>query len=88
MEPAQMQRFLNDYSVRQAQQMLARWKQLAFYLIVKYNDMAVKPDENGVFTRSKHGLGATVERPGYPQSFARRLVREAGARYAVPEEKK
>jgi hypothetical protein len=50
--------------------------------------MAVKPDENGVFTRSKHGLGATVERPGYPQSFARRLVREAGARYAVPEEKK
>ena len=88
MEPAQMQRFLNDYSVRQAQQMLARWKQLAFYLIVKYNDMAVKPDENGVFTRSKHGLGATVKRPGYPQSFARRLVREAGARYAVPETKK
>ena len=88
MEPAQMQRFLNDYSVRQAQQMVARWRQLAYYLIVKYNDMAVKPDVNGVFTRSKHGLGATVKRPGYPQSFARRLVREAGARYAVPEEKK
>jgi hypothetical protein len=88
MEPAQMQRFLNDYSVRQAQQMLARWKQLAFYLIVKYNDMAVKPDENGVFTRGKHGLGATVKRPGYPAPFARRLVREAGDRYAVPEEKK
>jgi len=88
MEPAQMQRFLNDYSVRQAQQMLARWKQLAYHLIVKFNDMAVKPEENGQFTRSKYGLGATVKRPGYPKSFARRLVNEAGARYAVPEEKK
>lgn len=88
MEPAQMQRFLNDYSVRQAQQMLARWKQLAFHLIVKFNDMAVKPEENGQFTRSQYGLGATVKRPGYPQSFARRLVNEAGARYAVPEKKK
>jgi len=88
MEPAQMQRFLNDYSVRQAQQMLARWKQLAFHFIVKFNDMAVKPEENGQFTRSKYGLGATVKRPGYPKSYARRLVQEAGVRYAVPEEKK
>jgi hypothetical protein len=83
-----MQRFLNDYSIRQAQQMLARWKQLAFHLIVKFNDMAVKPEENGQFTRSQYGLGATVKRPGYPQSFARRLVKEAGARYAVPETNK
>jgi hypothetical protein len=50
--------------------------------------MAVKPEENGQFTRSKYGLGATVKRPGYPKSFARRLVQEAGVRYAVPEEKK
>ena len=88
MEPAQMQRFLNDYSVRQAQQMLARWKQLAYHLIVKFNDMAVKPEENGRFTRTKYGLGATVKRPGYPKSFARRLVNEAGDRYAVPVTKK
>ncbi|MBQ2607580.1 MAG: C69 family dipeptidase [Paludibacteraceae bacterium] len=53
MESAEMQRFLNAYSIQQAQQMLARWQQLAFYLVVKYNDMAVKPDENGVFKRSK-----------------------------------
>ena len=86
MEPAEMQQFLNDYSIEQAQQMLARWQQLAFYLVVKYNDMASKPEENGRFTRSKHGLGATVRRPGYDKPFARRLVKEAGDRYAVPEE--
>ena len=87
MTPEQMQQYLNNYSIQQAQQMLARWKQLAIYLIVKYNDMAVKPDENGTFKRSRYGLGATVERPGYPETFVRRLVKETGDRYAFPEEK-
>jgi hypothetical protein len=85
MEPQAMQRFLNDYSVQQAQQMLARWQQLAFYLVVKYNDMTVRPEENGRFARGKYGLGATVKRPGFPTPYARRLVKEAGDRYAVPE---
>ena len=81
MEPQQCQRFLNDYSVRQAQQMLARWQQLATYLIVKYNDMAVKPEKDGHFLRTKHGLGAPVKRPGYPETFRRRLVQKTGDRY-------
>ena len=88
MQPEDAARFLNDYSVKQAQQMLARWKQLAFYLVVKYNDMAVKPEENGRFTRTKYGLGATVKRPGYSQSFARELIRQTGDRYAKPESEK
>ncbi len=81
MEPQQRQRFLNEYSVRQAQQMLARWQQLATYLIVKYNDMAVKPEKDGRFLRTKHGLGAPVKRPGYPETFRRRLVQNTGDRY-------
>lgn len=86
MEPAQRQQLLNDYSVRQAQQMLARWKQLAVYLIVRHNDMAVKPvDAQGRFLRSKEGFGAAVQRPGYPTPFARRLVQQTGDRYSKPE---
>ena len=86
MQPAEMQRFLNDYSVSLAQQMLARWKQLAIFLIVRHNDMAVKPvDEQGRFVRNKEGLGATVKRPGYPLPFARRLVKETKGRYVTPE---
>ena len=81
MEPQQRQRFLNEYSVRQAQQMLARWQQLATYLIVKYNDMAVKPEKDGRFLRTKYGLGAPVKRPGYPETFRRRLVQKTGDRY-------
>ena len=87
MEPAARQKYLNDYSVAQALRMLARWKKLATYLIVKYNDMAVKPDENGQFKRGKYGLGARVKRPGYSPAFARRIVKETGDRYLAPEEK-
>ena len=85
MESAQMQQFLNDYSIRQAQNMLERWKQLAFYLVVKYNDMIVKPEENGQFKRTQYGLGATVKRPGFPTPYARELIRQTGDRYVAPE---
>lgn len=85
LQPDAMQKFLNDYSIRQAQQMLARWKQLAFYLVVKYNDMTVKPESDGRFTRTEHGLGSRVERPGFSQHYAREIIRQTGDRYAVPE---
>ena len=79
-------KYLNDYSNAQAQQMLARWKQLACYLIVKYNDMAVKPEENGRFKRTPEGIGARVERPGFPHAFAQKYVRETGSQYETPTE--
>lgn len=78
-------KFLNSYSNEKAQQMLARWKQLAIYLIVKYNDMAVKPTENGRFLRTKTGLGAKVVRQGFPENYARRLAKETGDKFKQPE---
>lgn len=80
-------KYLNDYSNEKAQQMLARWKQLAVYLIVKYNDMVVKPEENGVFKRTKTGIGVPVERPGMPAKYARELIKATGDKYLIPNEK-
>lgn len=77
--------YLTDYSNTQAQQMLARWKELAIYLIVKYNDMAVKPTKDGKFLRTKTGNGATVKRTGFPEKVARALVKQTGDRFASPE---
>ena len=79
-------KYLNDYSNLKAGQMLERWKQLAIYLIVKYNDMTVKPEADGAFTRTKTGLGARVGRPGFPNKVAREIVRTTGDKYAVPTE--
>lgn len=80
-------KLLNDYGIEKAQQMLDSWNKLAVYLIVKYNDMAVKPEANGKFKRTKTGLGATVARPGYPAGFAREMYRINGDKYVVPETK-
>ena len=79
-------KYLNTYSNTKAQQMLERWKELAFYLIVKYNDMAVKPDQNGKFLRTKEGLGATVKRVGSPAAFQKKLAETTGDKFLVPTE--
>ncbi len=79
---------LTQYSVDKAQDMLECWRNLATYLIVKYNDMAVKPEKNGKFQRTPEGLGADVVRPGYSEKVARELIKQTGDRYAMPEEKK
>ena len=79
-------KYLNTYSNTKAQQMLERWKELAFYLIVKYNDMAVKPDQNGKFLRTKEGLGATVKRVGSAAAFQKKLTETTGDKFLVPTE--
>ena len=84
---AEAVKFLNNYSNEKAQQMLARWKQLATYLIVKFNDMIIKPEADGKFTRTKTGLGARPARPGYPAPYARHYVKQTGKKYAAPAEK-
>lgn len=68
--------FLTKYTCMQADNMIARWRQLATFLIVRHNDMAVRPvDEKGQFKRGKYGLGETVKRPGYPEEFRRQLIK-------------
>ena len=79
-------KYLNEYSNRKAEEMLNCWKDLAFYLIVKYNDMIVKPDVNGRFKRTPEGLGDKVARPGYPETYRKRLVKETGSKYECPAE--
>lgn len=78
--------YLTKYSCRLGEEMLSSWKDLAYHLIVKYNDMAEKPETNGQFERSKYGLGATVKRPGYPERTARRLTESTGDKFATPTE--
>lgn len=80
-------KYLNDYSNQTAQSMLSRWKTLATHLIVKYNDMAIKPETKGQFTRTKTGIGATVIRPGFPKPFAKKLTEQTGDKFMVPKAK-
>lgn len=85
LEGAARVKYLNDYTIEQAQKMLARWQQLAFYLIVKYNDMIVHPEESGKFKLTPTGNPAKVVRPGYPERYARELIKQTGDKFIVPD---
>ena len=82
---AEALKLLNAYSNQKAADMLARWKQLAIYLIVKYNDMAVKPEKDGKFQRTATCIGVPVKRPGYTDYMRHELIRQTGDRFKVPE---
>ena len=76
---------MTDYSCQKAEQMMDRWRQLAYFLIVKYNDMVERPDRDGQFYYNEHGLGATVRRPGMPANFAREFNRHSKDRMKTPK---
>lgn len=75
--PAKAKAALIEYTTEKAQQMIERWQQLAVYLIVKYNDMVVKPERSGRFVRTPNGIGERPERPGYPVEYAREMLKHA-----------
>jgi peptidase, family C69 len=77
-------KYLNDYSVQKSNEMITRWRELAIHLIVKFNDMAIKPEKDGKFLRTPTGLGERVQRPGYSDYFKRELVKQTGDKYAIP----
>lgn len=86
-DPARAKAYLTDYSVQCAKQMMNRWKQLGEYLIVKFNDQAIKPEKDGKYEMTPDGLGKAVERPGFDKSYREAIVKETGDKYLVPSNK-
>lgn len=76
--------YLTDYSCKKGDEMICRWRQLAIYLIVKFNDMAEKKEVNGRFEVTPEGVSKVV-RPGYPEATARKIAEQTGDRYVVPD---
>ena len=84
MTEAEARKFLTAYSHRTAQAMMDVWNQLAQTIIVKYNDMAVKKtDENGQYLKTPGGNQRPVNRPGYPETYRRKIIQETGTKYFV-----
>ena len=74
---------LTKYTAETAMSTMEAWGNLAKFLIVKHNDMVVKPEENGVFKRTETGEGVFPVRPGYPEQFNRRIAKETEERYLM-----
>lgn len=75
--------FLTSYSIEQAQYAFDSWKKLGEYLMIKYMDGIVRKEENGKFKNNEHGNPDSPNRPGYPEDFYRKIVKETGDKYKV-----
>ena len=85
--PEKAKQLLDQYTGLCAELMLHQWKELGMKLIVKYNDQAIKPEENGEFTRTPYGLGTPPKRVGFDENFRKVIVKETGDKYLVPDNK-
>jgi dipeptidase len=86
-DPTAAKNMLTNYSVACAQSTHDAWRKLGEFLILKYNDGAVRPEKNGKFLRDKWNMPLRVKRPGYPEDFLREYVKQTGNRYLVPTKK-
>ena len=83
--PEKAKDFLTNYTDMTARTTVDRWKKLAEFLIVRYNDGARKKVKNGKMVAPETGNVAPLERPGYPEEFLKELVKATGDRYKSVE---
>lgn len=83
--PAKAKEYLTNYTHMTAQTAVDSWKKLGEFLIVRYNDGAVKRMQNGQLQRPKIGNTAPLDRPGYSKEFLQELVKATGERYKMKE---
>lgn len=69
---------LNEFSLQQADHMMAKWRELDHFLLVKYIDGNVKKETNGKFERTETGMAAFPNQPKYPDWFYKMIVADHG----------
>lgn len=84
--PAKAVEYLTKYSSDVSENMLEEWKNLGIFLVVKYNDQAKKPEENGIFAKTPDGLGKKVERIGFPKNYRKYIIEQTKDKYLVPKQ--
>ncbi len=75
--------FLTAYTNNLVTEGITEWKKLGHYLLVKYIDGVVKPEENGKFKRNEHGQPASPIRTGYSNEFYKKVIEQTGDKYKV-----
>lgn len=77
---------LNSYTEATAQNALQSWKELAEFLIVRYNDNVKKNVVNGEFELDEYGRATKFVRPAYDMKFLEKIMELTGDRYVYPKE--
>ena len=68
--------FLTSYSCSQAENMVADWQRLYFYLVTKFIDGQERKEENGQFKRNPYGNSCGPNRLPLPEEELRKIAPE------------
>ncbi len=79
---------LTDYGDQVGRQMVARWRDMAWHMIVKYNDGVIRQEENGQYKRNSSGFRPVLTKPGMTPRARRRIHKSTGSRLEVPSDGK
>ncbi len=74
MDVAKATEFLTKYSIAQAQESTAAWKELGIYLFVKYLDGQERKEKDGEFLRNAYGEPEGPNRTPYPTEFLQKIA--------------
>ena len=77
-DKAQAIAFLTDYSCKQAESTIERWRKLDEYLLVKYIDGNIKKEKDGKFETDQNGSPVFPLQPGYSEEFYREIINKTG----------
>ena len=75
---------LTDHGDQLGQQMVKRWREMAWHMIVKYNDGVIRQEEDGRYKRNSSGFRPVLTRPGMTPKSRHRIHQATGTRLEVP----
>lgn len=75
---------LTDHGDQVGEQMVKRWREMAWHMIVKYNDGVIRQEENGRYKRNSSGFRPVLTRPGMTPKSRHRIHQATGTRLEVP----
>lgn len=85
--PEEAVEFVTNFSIENAQNMVAQWDKLEAFLLVKYFDGVIHPEKDGKFIRSEYGGPGKVHTPGWSETWRRKIIEDTGTRFKSPENK-
>ena len=68
--------FLTSYSCSQAENVVADWQRLYFYLVTKFIDGQERKEENGQFKRNAYGNSCGPNRIAFPEEYLYQVAPE------------
>ncbi len=85
-DPEKAVQFITEFSHSMANNLVADWKNFGNFLLVKYLDGNMKPEENGEFLRNPYGLPVSPKHIDYPDEWKKVIIEKTGDKFLQPNQ--